>query len=100
MRFATPLAIILVLLVAATVASGCGDTVLDPAKTEETIQANLEKSVSEKIKAVECPSDLKVEADKTFTCTVVYPNGKQATATLKIRNKEADVSFVGLKLNE
>jgi Domain of unknown function (DUF4333) len=91
---------IALLLALATFTAGCGDTVLDSAKTEETIQANLEKSVSEKIKAVECPSDLKVEADKTFTCTVVYPDGKQATATLKIRNKEADVSFVGLKLNE
>lgn len=100
MRFATPLAIILVLLVAMTVASGCGDTVLDAAKTEEAIKANLERSVSEKIKAVECPSGLKVEVDKTFTCTVVYSDGKQATATLKIRNKEADVSFVGLKLNK
>jgi Domain of unknown function (DUF4333) len=100
MRFATPLAIILVLLVAATVAGGCGGTILDSAKTEEAIKANLEKSVSEKIKAVECPSDMKVEVDKTFTCTVIYQDGKQATATLKIRNTEADVSFVGLKLNK
>jgi hypothetical protein len=88
------------LLALATFAVGCGDTVLDSAKTEETIQANLEKSVHEKIKAVDCPSDQKVEVAKTFTCTVVYPDGKQATATLKIRNKEADVSFVGLKLNK
>ena len=87
-------------LVLATVATGCGDTVLDPVKTEEAVQADLEKSVHEKIKAVECPSNQKVEVDKTFTCTVIYADGKQATATLKIRNKEADVSFVGLKLNK
>ena len=31
---------------------------------------------------------------------VDFSNGKQATATLKIRNKEADVSFVGLKQNK
>lgn len=88
------------LLALATVAVGCGDTVLDSAKTEETIEANLEKSVHEKIKAVDCPSNQRVEVDKTFTCTVIYADGKQATATLKIRNKEADVSFVGLKLNK
>jgi hypothetical protein len=96
-RFLGAMALLLTL---ATLAAGCGDTVLDSAKTEEAIKANLEKSVSEKIKAVECPSDLKVEVDKTFTCTVIYQDGKQATATLKIRNKEADISFVGLKLNK
>jgi hypothetical protein len=100
MRYVRPLAIILVLLVSATAASGCGDTVIDATKTEEVIQANLEKSVHEKIKAVDCPSDQKVEVGKTFTCTVIFADGKQATATLKIRNKEADVSFVGLKLNK
>jgi hypothetical protein len=84
----------------AFVAAGCGDAVLDSVKTEEAIQANLEKSVNEKIKAVDCPADQKVEAGKTFTCTVIFADGKQATATLKIRNKEADVSFVGLKLNK
>jgi hypothetical protein len=94
------LTIIVALAALAIFAAGCGDTVLDSAKTEETIQANLEKSVHEKIKSVDCPSDQKLEAGKTFTCTVVYPDGKQATATLKIRNEEADVSFVGLKLNK
>ncbi len=88
------------ILVLATVATGCGDTVLDPVKTEEAIQADLEKSVNEKIKVVDCPSSQKVEVDETFACAVIFADGKQATATLKIRNKEADVSFVGLKLNK
>jgi hypothetical protein len=100
MRYVRPLAIIAILLASAIAATGCGDTIIDATKTEETIQANLEKSVHEKIKAVDCPSDQKVEVDKTFTCTVIFADGKQATATLKIRNKEADVSFVGLKLNK
>jgi len=95
-----PIGALALFLALAFVAAGCGDTILDATKTEETIQANLEKSVHEKIKAVDCPSDQKVEVDKTFTCTVVFADGKQATATLKIRNKEADVSFVGLKLNK
>ncbi len=84
----------------AIAASGCGDTVIDNAKAEGAIKANLEKSVREKISAVDCPSNQKVEAGKQFTCTIEYSNGAQATATLKIRNKDADVSFVGLKLNK
>ena len=77
--------------------AGCGDTVIDSTKTEEAIQADLEDSIRAKIRAVECPSEQKVEAGATFTCTVDYTNGEQATATLKIRNDQADVSFVGLK---
>lgn len=80
--------------------AGCGDTVIDPVKTEAAIQADLEDSIRVKIRAVECPSDQKVEAGANFTCTVDYANGDQAIATLKIRNEEADVSFVGLKPTE
>jgi hypothetical protein len=85
------------LLVVAAVAVGCGETVIDDAKAEGAIQSNLEKSLHAKIKSVDCPSDEKVEAGKTFTCTVDFTDGKQATATLKILNKDADVSLVGLK---
>jgi hypothetical protein len=77
--------------------AGCGDTVIDSAKIEDAIQADLESSLHEKIKTVECPSDQKVEPGQTFTCTVDYADGKRATATLKIRNEDADVSLVGLK---
>lgn len=100
MSYVRALAIITAMLALTCLAAGCGDTILDATKTEEAIQDNLKKSVHEKIKAVDCPSDQKVEVDKTFTCTVIFADGKQATATLKIRNKEADVSFVGLKLNK
>ena len=33
----------------------------------------------------------------TFTCTVSFSDGKHAIVTLKIRNKDADISIVGLK---
>ncbi len=77
-------------------AAGCGDTVIDSSKAEGTIKASLEKSPGGKIKAVSCPSDQKVEADTTFTCTVVRPNGDREIVTLKIRNSDADTSIVGL----
>jgi hypothetical protein len=89
-------AVAAVLIVAAGIA-GCGDTVIDSAKTEAAVQADLEDSIRAKIRVVDCPSDQKVEAGATFTCTIDYANGEHATATLKIRNEDADVSFVGLK---
>jgi hypothetical protein len=99
-RFSVRFAATAALLAMALVAAGCGDTVLDSAKTEDTLQANLEKALHEKITAVDCPSEQKVEPGETFTCTVSFSNGKQETATLKIRNKDADVSVVGLKPNK
>jgi uncharacterized protein DUF4333 len=85
------------LLAVALVGVGCGETVIDDVKAEGAIQSNLEKSLHAKIKTVDCPSDQKVETGKTFTCTVIFSDRKQATATLKILNKDADVSLVGLK---
>lgn len=78
-------------------AVGCGGTVIDATKTEDTIQASLEKSLHEKIKAVDCPSEPKVDPGTTFTCTVVFSDKEQASVTLKIRNKDADLDIVGLK---
>ena len=87
----------LALLVVAFAAAGCGETVIDGKNTEETLQKSLEGSLHAKIRNVDCPSDQKVEPGKTFTCTVIFSDGKQATVTLKIRNEDADVSIVGLK---
>ena len=97
MSFSVRCAAVVALLVFAVAAAGCGETVIDDVKAEGAIQSNLEKSLHAKIKTVDCPSDQKVEAGQTFTCTVIFSDGKQATATLKILNKDADVSLVGLK---
>ena len=97
MSFSVRCAAAVALLAVALVGAGCGETVIDDVKAEGAIQSNLEKSLHEKIKSVDCPSDQKVETGQTFTCTVIFADGKQATATLKIRNKDADISLVGLK---
>jgi hypothetical protein len=76
--------------------AGCGETVLDTTKTEEQLQASLSKSLHEKVSSVECPSDQKVEAGATFTCSVKLSDGTTETATLKIRNNDADVSVIDL----
>lgn len=85
------------LAVAAFVASGCGETVIDSAKTEAAIEENLQKSLKQKVSSVECPSDVEVKAGKTFDCTVDLAGGKQETATLKILNSDADVEVANLQ---
>jgi hypothetical protein len=96
-RFLGALALALALAFAAL---GCGETIIDSSKAEDTIKASLEKSRHEKIASVECPSHQKVVAGATFTCLVDVSGGQQETATLKIRNSEADLDLVGLKANK
>lgn len=76
---------------------GCGETVIDSAKTEGAIEENLEKSVGQKVASVECPSGVKAEKGNTFECTVKLKNGKAETATLKVLNSNADVELAEIK---
>lgn len=80
-----------------TFSAGCGDTVVDSVKLEDTIQASLEDSLHEKIKDVDCPSDQSVDPGATFKCDVILSDDRREVATLKIRNEDADISIVGLK---
>jgi hypothetical protein len=100
MSFSVRAGAVVAIVAVGIVAAGCGDTVIDNTKAEDAIQHNLETSLHEKITSVSCPSDQKVDPGTTFDCTVDFSNGKQATATLKILNKDADVSLVGLKPNK
>lgn len=92
-----PPQLLVAVLVMALLASGCAGTVVDPVKLEDTIQADLERSLRVKIQAVECPSDVSVDPGATFTCEVISSDGERKTATLKIRNKDADITMIGLK---
>jgi hypothetical protein len=80
--------------------AGCGETVIDSAKVSAAIQANLEKALHQKVSSVSCPSEQKVTPDTTFACSVSFSDGRHATATLKILNKEADVSMIGLRASK
>jgi len=80
--------------------AGCAGNVVDREKAQDTVQASLERSLHEKIKAVDCPSGLNVDPGATFSCVVDRSNGMHASVTLKIRDKEADLSIVGFEPSE
>jgi len=75
---------------------GCG-TVVSQEKLQDTVQASLEDSIHEKIQKVDCPSDQSVDPGATFTCEVIFSDDRREVAILKIRNKDADISMIGLK---
>lgn len=85
------------LLAVALFIVACGDKVIDDQKAEDAIAQSLEKGGSLKVKSVDCPSDVDVEAGKIFRCEVVTSSGQKATAVLKIRNEDADVDFVTIQ---
>lgn len=98
----TKLAFLAALAVAAAMvfALGCGDTVLDDAKTEAALEQNLQGAVGKKVTAVECPSGVEVEKGATFDCEVRLAGGGEQTATLKILNEDADVEVTNLGGNK
>jgi len=88
------------LAAAALLATGCGETVIDSAKTEAAIEQNLKRATGADVTSVDCPSDVEVKAGATFDCTVELAGGKSQTATLKILNSDADVEVTDLKANK
>lgn len=81
-------------------AAGCGGTILDLSKAEDQIEANVENTQGKKVSSVECPSDIEVEPKTTFSCTVRLSDGSTATATLLVRNEDADLDFLSFKANK
>jgi hypothetical protein len=81
----------------ALLAAGCGETVLDKAKTEATLEQNVERATGRKVTSVDCPSDVAVKKGTTFECVVTFENGKRSVETVKIRNADADISAIDLR---
>lgn len=86
-------------LLAATalLAVGCGETVIDDAKTEAALEQNLRGSLGKKVAAVECPAGVEVEPGASFDCAIRLAGGAEETATLRISNEDADVEVTDLK---
>ncbi len=85
------------LLTVAFLAIGCGGTNLDLSKTEDQIQANIENTQGTKVASVDCPSGVAVDPGATFSCTVHLSNGDTDIATLRIRDKDANLDFINLQ---
>jgi hypothetical protein len=82
------------LVLAVFLAAGCGGTVLDLSKTEDQLKASAEQSQGGKVSSVDCPSDVEVEPKATFSCTVKFANGSTETATLLIRDEDANLTLL------
>lgn len=75
--------------------AGCGDTVIDATKAEETVKASLESKtgLDRRLTAVDCPGGVVVTPGDRFECTLEFPGGQTGKAILKIRDSEADLNL-------
>lgn len=85
------------LAIAVFVAVGCGETVIDPSKIEDQLEAYVEKSQQVSVSSADCPSGVEVKAGNTFDCTVNLAGGKVETVTVKILNSDADTEITNIK---
>lgn len=89
--------VLVVLALVGALLAGCGETVIDSAKTEGAIEENLQKSVGQNVASVDCPSGVEVEKGNTFECAVKLNGGKEETVELKVLNSDADVELTDIK---
>ena len=71
--------------------AACGETVIDSPSPRTAIEGNLERPRGLKVTSVDCPSDVEVEGHD-LRMRRHRADGKEETATLKIRNEDADVA--------
>ena len=77
--------------------AGCGKTVVDDVKLEETLKDNVESSRGEKVKSVDCPTEIEVKAQGRIRMHDHPRKGKKETAVLRIKNEDADIEVVEIK---
>lgn len=87
---------ILAIGIAAVLAVGCGETLIDHTKAEALLKENIHPEGTQ-VASVDCPSDVKVEKGEIFRCSVKLANGGEETATVKVVNDSADIAIVSVK---
>jgi NAD(P)H-hydrate repair Nnr-like enzyme with NAD(P)H-hydrate epimerase domain len=91
------LGVLVALALSMFLGTGCGGTVLDATKIEEQLQANIENTQKRKVASIDCPSGVDVEPKTKFSCAVHLADGSEETATILIRDKEANTTLLSLQ---
>ena len=72
---------------------GCGDKKLDTGKLEGKIKDGIEKQAGVKIKAIDCPDDVKVKKGDTFNCKATTRTGQSANVKVTQQDDEGNVNY-------
>src|SRR5688572_17013390 len=71
---------------------GCGDDTLDASKVEQGIEQDLSSSTAQ-IASVSCPSDVKKEEGKQFTCDAKLEDGGKAQVTVTQTDDRGNATY-------
>jgi uncharacterized protein DUF4333 len=82
-----------VLVAGALGVAGCGDKKLDTGKLEGKIKTGIQKQAGVKIKAVDCPSDVKVKKGDTFNCKATTQTGQSANVKVTQQDDKGNVNY-------
>jgi hypothetical protein len=89
----TPLAIIAALALAGAGVAGCGTETLNTDKAETEIAKGIEQQTGVKA-SVDCPDDIEIKKDDTFTCTAKPEDGGESgTVTVTQKDDEGNISW-------
>jgi hypothetical protein len=67
--------IVIAMAVLAAGIAACGEKTVDKDSAEETVANVVAEQTGFEAEDVECPEDVKAEADEKFTCTFTGPEG-------------------------
>ena len=79
---------------AALLLTACSSTV-DSAELEEEIKTKIAAEVGEESKGVECPEDLEVKKDETFSCTLTTLEDEEIELTGTWTDDDGNFSIEG-----
>lgn len=79
-------------LLAALLATGCGETTIDSAKAEKFIADTVTDQVGAEVESVECPEGLVAKQGETFDCTVTGTDGSSGKAEVTEKDDKGNVN--------
>lgn len=89
----TPLAVLAAIALAGAVFAGCGTETLNTDKAETEIAKGIEQQTGVKA-SVDCPDDVEIKKDDTFTCTAKPEGGGESgTVTVTQKDDEGNISW-------
>lgn len=78
-------------VVVAALLAGCGTTMIDSGKAEDSIKKLVLEQAGAKVKAVDCPDGKPAKAGDTFTCTVTGTDATKGDALVTEKDDEGNV---------
>jgi hypothetical protein len=86
-----PLLAAIAVMFGALAIGACGATTIDAKKGEKFIRGVVTEQIAARVKAVNCPEDVKTKKGDTFVCSVTGADGSRGDVTVTQRDDDGNV---------